>query len=80
MAYSFRHVPEQFARMLAKIGHSYAVVTFGLDTFTPLAVETILGQTKNFPMSLAAALTSNLPSQMLATLSAPKLSPTERRL
>lgn len=47
VAYSFRHVPEQFARMLAKIGHSYAVVTFGLEAFKPLAVETVLGQMKN---------------------------------
>jgi hypothetical protein len=47
VTYSFRHVPEQFARTLAKIGHCYAVATFGLDAFQPLAVDTALGRTKN---------------------------------
>ena len=42
-------VPVEFARTLAKIGFSFAVAEFGLDSFTPLpmTLAAILGRTSN---------------------------------
>ena len=37
----------EYAQMLAKIGHSYAVTVMGYGEFSPLAVDLILGRTKN---------------------------------
>ena len=45
--YSFRYVPQQFAQTIAKIGHAYAISHFGVGTFRPLAVDLILGKSKN---------------------------------
>jgi hypothetical protein len=36
-----------FARMLAKIGHSYAFAKCGIDTFKPMLLDFILGRTEN---------------------------------
>jgi len=36
--------PISFVRMLAKIGHSYAVAIYGMDGFRPLALDLILGR------------------------------------
>ncbi len=43
----FRAQPVEFARMLAKIAHSYAVAELGLETFRPLTLDIILGRTNN---------------------------------
>jgi hypothetical protein len=42
-------VPEEFARMIAKIGYSFAVAEFGARSFRPLPqiLDIILGRTKN---------------------------------
>jgi HNH endonuclease len=40
-------VPFEFARMLAKISHSFAVSQLGLNGFQPLALDAILGRTEN---------------------------------
>jgi hypothetical protein len=40
--------PYEFARMLAKIAHAYAVAEFGLGSFTPYAIDLILGNDQNF--------------------------------
>jgi HNH endonuclease len=45
--FKFRHVPEQFARTIAKIGYSYAIAFFGTEAFRPLALDLILGQSTN---------------------------------
>ncbi len=39
--------PVELGRMLAKIGHSFAVATVGFDAFRPLALDLILGRTDN---------------------------------
>lgn len=39
----------QFARMLAKIGHSYAVAQLGLDAFEPMLPDLILGKHASAP-------------------------------
>lgn len=36
-----------FARMLAKIGHSYAYAKCGPDTFEPMLLDLILGRAEN---------------------------------
>lgn len=40
-------VPIAFGRMLAKIGHSFAVAYLGLDSFQPMTLDVILGRTDN---------------------------------
>ncbi len=47
VTFSFRHVPDQFARTLAKIGYSYAIANIGMEVFKPLAPDLILGREKN---------------------------------
>src|SRR5216683_2518582 len=37
-------VPEQFARMLAKIAYSYAIAELGFGAFEPLCLDIILGK------------------------------------
>lgn len=41
-------LPKEYARMLAKIAHSFAVAHLGLDSFRPLAVDVILGESHDF--------------------------------
>lgn len=38
-----------FARMLAKIGHSYACAKFGIGSFDPFLLDLILGRSENAP-------------------------------
>jgi hypothetical protein len=40
--------PFEFARLLAKIGFSYATAEYGLAGFTPLATDIILGQSDDY--------------------------------
>lgn len=47
VTFEFRHVPDQFSRTLAKIGYSYAVANLGVEGFTALAPDFILGKDKN---------------------------------
>lgn len=54
--FTFRHVPEQFSRTLAKIGYSYAVAILGLRSFEPLAPEFILGDFKNLSYLIGGSL------------------------
>jgi hypothetical protein len=46
---SFKTVPVEFARMLAKIAHSYAVAELGIDAFhhNPMTLDVICNRTKN---------------------------------
>jgi hypothetical protein len=39
--------PHEFARLLAKIAHSYAVAELGIDAFDPLCLDVIMGRTSN---------------------------------
>jgi hypothetical protein len=43
----FRHVPESFARLLAKIGYCHLLCFLDLDDFRPICVPYILGQKGN---------------------------------
>jgi hypothetical protein len=43
-----RMVPEQFAKMLAKIGYSYAIAEVGFAAFDPLCLDIIRGKAKNY--------------------------------
>jgi hypothetical protein len=43
----FRHVPESFARLIAKTGYCHILTSLNLDDFRPLCVPYILGQKKN---------------------------------
>lgn len=40
--------PTKFSQMLAKIGHSAAAAHFGIDDFTPMAVDLALGRSADF--------------------------------
>lgn len=42
-----RTVPEQYARLLAKIGYAYAVAELGLNAFKPLCLDIVLGRPAN---------------------------------
>jgi hypothetical protein len=56
-----------FARMLAKIGHSYAVAELGLDVFRPLLTDIILGKSAAAPYLVGGdASNSPLPDKELA--------------
>jgi hypothetical protein len=41
-------VPGEFARMLAKIGYSYAIAELGFGAFEPLCLDIILGKANNY--------------------------------
>lgn len=41
---NIRTVPEQYARMLAKIGYGYAVAELGLEGFEPLCLDIVLNK------------------------------------
>ncbi len=43
----FRHVPESFARMIAKIGYCHTLTLLDQDDFRPLCLPYILGQLSN---------------------------------
>jgi HNH endonuclease len=47
MHVTVKMVPVELARMLAKIGHAYAVAEHGLNSFRPLALDVILGRDDN---------------------------------
>ena len=46
--HAFRMEPYRFARFIAKIGYAFAVAEVGLDCFTPLVREIILGQSSDY--------------------------------
>jgi len=52
--------PREFARMLAKIAHSYAVAKFGESSFQPLLLDIILGKS-NFAPYLVGGDKSGVP-------------------
>jgi hypothetical protein len=43
----FKASVNEYAKMLAKIGHSYAVANIGLGLFKPIALDLIMGRTTN---------------------------------
>jgi len=50
--------PYRFARMLAKIAYSRAVAEYGLDGFTPLALDAILGRSDDYFLTVGGSLES----------------------
>ncbi len=44
-----RVYPADFARMLAKIAHTYAIAEYGMDSFEPMLREMILGRDDRLP-------------------------------
>lgn len=44
---SLKTTPFEFARMLAKIAHAYAIAELGQEAFCPLVVQIILGKTND---------------------------------
>jgi hypothetical protein len=57
--HSFRARHIEFARMIAKIGHGYAVAEYGrsdLETFEPMAVDVILGRSKDWSYLVGGSL------------------------
>ena len=59
--------PTRFSQMLAKIAHGYAVATFGLAGFQPLAIDLALGRTEHMNYLVGAQIgpDSNEPSKNL---------------
>ena len=57
-----------FARMLAKIAHSYAVATIGLDAFTPMLPVFILGGDDRAAYVVGGDVSSFAPSEPEARL------------
>lgn len=43
----FRHVPTDFARMIVKIGYCQVLTSFGVDDFSPICLDYILGNDQN---------------------------------
>lgn len=59
----FKTIPNEFAQMLAKIGHSYAIAELSkvlggraFDSFVPLCVDIILGNAKNYSYVVGGSL------------------------
>jgi len=52
-----------FARMLAKIAHSYAFAKCGIDTFQPMLLDLILGRTENAPYLVGGDASGSPPDQ-----------------
>jgi hypothetical protein len=48
-------VPEQFARMLAKIAYSYAIAELGFGAFEPLCLDIILGKSNNYSYTVGGS-------------------------
>jgi hypothetical protein len=55
------------ARMLAKIAHSFAVATYGLDTFTPFLPEIILDKSDNHQFYIGGSSVEFLPKHNAIT-------------
>ncbi|MDC7785094.1 hypothetical protein PQJ75_02375 [Rhodoplanes sp. TEM] len=51
----FRHVPNSFGRLLAKIGYGQVLWTLGLDDFRPLCLPYILGARSNISYIVGGA-------------------------
>ena len=45
--YRYKHIPDQFARTLAKIAYGYAIAILGAETFEPFIQDVILGNSPN---------------------------------
>lgn len=52
-----------FARMLAKIAHSYAIAKCGIDTFDPALLDLILGRAEDAPYLVGGASALSLQKQ-----------------
>ena len=55
-SFQIKALINQFVRMLAKIGHSYAVSQVGLEAFTPLCLDIILGRDTNYSYVIGGSL------------------------
>jgi 5-methylcytosine-specific restriction endonuclease McrA len=53
--FQWKMVPNEFARMLAKIGYSYAVAELGLGAFEPLCLDIILGNAQNYSYTVGGS-------------------------
>jgi hypothetical protein len=58
---SVRMRPIEFARMLAKIAHSYAVAELGYGSFRPMVVDLILGKMDNISYAVGGDWESEPP-------------------
>jgi hypothetical protein len=54
-----------FARMLAKIGHSFAKAEMGAKTFAPIALDFMFGRTKNLSYIVGGSADIDAPSSSL---------------
>lgn len=57
----FRHVPESFARMLAKIGYCQVLSSLDVDDFTPLCLPYIVRREKNLSYLVGARASIDAP-------------------
>ncbi|MFB6448390.1 hypothetical protein [Bradyrhizobium tunisiense] len=57
----FRHVPESFARLLAKIGYGQVLTSLDPNDFRPICVPYILGQRGNVSYIVGGKLTPDQP-------------------
>jgi len=58
--------PGTFSKMLAKIGHAFAVAELGIDGFTPWLPDAIIGKTELQPGYLIGGLPDQLPASEYA--------------
>lgn len=52
----FNARPHEFARLIAKIGYSYALAELGFDAFKPLCLDMIMGQAANYSYLVGGSL------------------------
>ena len=61
--FQFKAVPHEFARLIAKIAHCYAVTHLGLDAFRPLLTDVILGGSDDYGYAIGGSLGEVPPTQ-----------------
>jgi len=57
----FRHVPDDFARLIAKIGYGQVLTRLDLGDFHPICVPYILGQKRNLSYIVGGTLDDQVP-------------------
>jgi hypothetical protein len=76
----FRHVPDSFARLLAKVGFGHALTALDLEDFTPVCVPYILGRKKNLSFIVGGTFDIPKPNEGLGYVLASRLFGTSDRM
>lgn len=63
----FKHVPDSFARMIAKIGYCHILTILDLNDFRPICLPYILGEKENLSYIVGGAMVAPSPIQAWGT-------------